>query len=807
MHDNNWPKSSEAATHLRELSWTLSRILAAVAGLCALCTLAALARDGRAIATVMSRCEPIKPNGVLGILFMSAALFTVERPGQAPRRALRAVGTALATAVLIFGCATLAEYAFSFDLGLDALVFRLPASVHASPRMSPAASFSLAALAVGLLLSDARSQSLRALSHGATLAATTVPLLALLGYAYSARELYQVAHYAPFALPAAFALFLLGFALTCARPDHGLLVPMTDPTDGGRLVRRVVPVMAVSPLVVGWIAWHVELSGLYGPSAGVALIAAASMTCALLCLRPLAAVLCSSERALSEAEACRCAVVESAMDGIVTVDDHGIVASYNPAAERIFGYRPGEVIGRDVGALIPGSFGSGPPRAAGCQAPGVGREIECRRKDGTVFPAELSVGEAELGDRRLYTGIVRDVTERRRAQAELEMLVDSERAARGAAERAAHMKDEFVATISHELRTPLHAMLGWADMLKRGRLDEAGRARALDVIERNARGQARTIEDLLDVSRIVAGKLRLDAQRVELREVVSNAIAAAQPAAAAKGLRLESALSAEGTAVLGDPTPVQQAVDNLLSNAIKFTARGGVVRVELGREACSVEVVVADTGCGIPPDFLAHVFDRFRQADGSTTRRHGGLGLGLSPSTSSRSTAARSARRAPGEGRGAQPSGCACRPPRAARARRRSRPRVRPSIEGVKVLVVDDEADVRELVGRVLADGKAIVHDAGSARAALEEIERFRPDVLLSDIGMPGQDGYELHPGRPRARSRPGRGHAGRGAHRLRAAGGTGARVTVRLPGAPREADRAGGAGGRGGEALEARAA
>ncbi|MDQ3685758.1 MAG: PAS domain S-box protein, partial [Acidobacteriota bacterium] len=346
-------------------------------------------------------------------------------------------------------------------------------------------------------------------------------------------------------------------------------------------------------------------------------------------------------------------------------------------------------------------------------------------------------------------GISRDITERKRAEEERIQLI-REQAARAEAEAANRLKDEFLATVSHELRTPLTAIIGWAQMLRAGRLDEDSAARALETIERQGKLQAQLIDDLLDVSRIITGKLRLDAQRVELALTIEAVMNAVGPAAAAKNIRLQKALDPQAGPVLGDPDRLQQVVWNLLSNAVKFTPKGGRVDVRLERINSHVQIIVSDTGDGIPTEFLPQVFAPFRQADGSTTRTQGGLGLGLSivrhlVELHGGTVQAESR----GEGQGAT---FTVRLPVMAVYEQHGVVDASAShghdrfegLEGLKVLVVDDDADTRELLKAVLGSRGVEVSAAGSAQEALELIERLRPAVLVSDIGMPGEDGYDL---------------------------------------------------------------
>jgi PAS domain S-box-containing protein len=460
-----------------------------------------------------------------------------------------------------------------------------------------------------------------------------------------------------------------------------------------------------------------------------------------------------AERARDESEARLRAIFDTAADAIITIDERGVVDRFNAAAERIFGYRADEVVGHDLTMLMPAAdreahegYVARYLRTGERRVIGRGREVLGRRKDGKLVALELAVSETLIGDHRLFTGILRDVTERRRIEEEREQLLASERAARSEAERAARMRDEFVATVSHELRTPLNAILGWSSMLRKGRRDPAMLDKALDVIERNAHAQAQIVEDLLDVSRILSGKLRVDVQRLHLAPVVENAVAAVLPAAEAKGVRVDGELCADAGTVQGDPSRLEQVVINLLTNAVKFTPKGGRVTVVLRRAGDRAEIAVRDTGQGICPDLLPHIFDRYRQGDSSITRKHAGLGLGLALVKHLVEQHGGEVRAdSEGEGLGATflvslPTDAAQR----AGAERASPLDACASLDGVRVLVVDDEEDARDLVRRILEDCGADVVAVGSASEAIEELPRAKYDVLLSDIGMPELDGYHL---------------------------------------------------------------
>jgi PAS domain S-box-containing protein len=355
-----------------------------------------------------------------------------------------------------------------------------------------------------------------------------------------------------------------------------------------------------------------------------------------------------------------------------------------------------------------------------------------------------------------WFGTCTDIDQQKQLQSQNEHLLASERAARSEAEHSSRMKDEFLATLSHELRTPLNAIVGWSQILRAGTNDPADLADGLATIERNARAQAQIIEDLLDMSRIISGKVRLDVQRVELAPVVQTAVGTAKPSADAKGIRLGAVLDPLAGPVSGDPNRIQQILWNLLSNAIKFTPRGGRVEVLLERVNSHLEISVSDTGEGINPDFLPFVFDRFRQADASTTRRHGGLGLGLSIVKQLVELHGGTIRvKSEGAGKGATfvvalPMTIVQSEPNDSRRRH---PTFEPAIidrdacsqlNGLKILIVDDEPDARALIRRLLKDCDANVFVAASAAEGFRLAKSERPDVLISDIGMPGEDGYSL---------------------------------------------------------------
>jgi signal transduction histidine kinase/DNA-binding response OmpR family regulator len=348
-----------------------------------------------------------------------------------------------------------------------------------------------------------------------------------------------------------------------------------------------------------------------------------------------------------------------------------------------------------------------------------------------------------------------EITERRQAEEERARLLVREQAARAEAEMANRTKDEFLAVLSHELRTPLSAILGWSHLVRTGKLDDGQTARAFETIERNARSQSQLIDDLLDVSRIITGKLEIERSPVNVRAVIEAAIEALRPSFEAKNIRFEAVLESDSCSVEGDANRLQQIFWNLFSNAVKFTPPEGSIRVEMECKESQVRISVADTGVGISPEFIPYIFDRFRQADGSTTRNHGGLGLGLAivrhlVQLHHGSVVVES----PGKDMGSrftvelliasvpvQPAAIdvACEPESNGQTFGAAK-----LLDGLRVLVVDDESDARELVSAILTRCGGEVRTSESAADGMEAFKKWQPDVIVSDIGMPVEDGYSF---------------------------------------------------------------
>jgi PAS domain S-box-containing protein len=469
------------------------------------------------------------------------------------------------------------------------------------------------------------------------------------------------------------------------------------------------------------------------------------------------------------------AIVDDSDDAIVGKDLSSIITSWNKGAERIFGYSADEMIGTSITRIIP-------PELQSQETEIVARIRRGERfdhfdtirltKDGRRLHVSLTISPIKdtHGNVVGASKIARDITDRKLAEEALreaqkiaqeastakQRLLESERAARSEIEKASHMKDEFLATLSHELRTPLNAVLGWANALRLGRPGPEELREGLEAIERNARAQAQMIDELLDMSRIISGKVRLDVQRLDLPAIVAASIDAVRASASTKGVRLQIVIDPLNAPVSGDPNRLQQIFWNLLNNAVKFTPKQGRVQVLLQRVDSHVEVSIIDTGEGISSDLLPYIFDRFKQADASTTRHHGGLGLGLAivkqlVELHGGSVRAESA----GLGKGATfivsfPL-LALHVPPDERESQNSLSKLRDvpplptiSLKSITVLVVDDEPDARHLLKRLLESAGAAVHLARSAEDGMAQLLAKPVDVLICDIGMPDEDGYSL---------------------------------------------------------------
>lgn len=463
-----------------------------------------------------------------------------------------------------------------------------------------------------------------------------------------------------------------------------------------------------------------------------------------------------------EAKAQLAAIVESSEDAIIGKALDGTITAWNRGAEKLFGYTAREAIGKPINIIVPSEDQDEETRLMEKIRRGESvayYETIGRRKDGSSFDIWLTVSPV-FDDQGAIVGasrIARDITARKRAEAELAALLVSEQHARADAEAANRLKDEFLAIVSHEVRTPLNAIVGWIQMLRSGKLDQEQVAKALETIDRNAASQAEIISELLDTSRIVSGNLRLDTKPITIPPLIEAAVEILRPAAEAKSITIDTKLDPVEEPIWGDSARLQQVLWNILSNAIKFTPKEGRIRVRCERADSNVMIVVEDSGVGIEPEFLPFVFERFRQADATSARSYGGLGLGLSivrnivelhgGSVSAESEGKdhgatftvtlpiRQAAQVAREAKSAQ---------RISETPSRSAASEGPRLDGVRVIVVDDDVDTRDLLKVALGNSGAEVKTCTSSAEALSILKTWKADCLVSDIGMPGEDGYDL---------------------------------------------------------------
>ena len=450
---------------------------------------------------------------------------------------------------------------------------------------------------------------------------------------------------------------------------------------------------------------------------------------------------------------------ESARDGILILDAATLrITDVNPFMTELLGYSRDEFLGKELWEIGLFSDKKASQKAfRELQVEGYLRyeDLPLQTTAGKLREVEFVSNVYEEAGHQVIQCNIRDITDRKRTEEERMLLLESAQTARAEADTANGIKDEFLATLSHELRTPLTAILGWSGLLTSGNLNEQTSKRAIETIVRNARAQRQLIDDLIDISRIITGKLRLDVRSVKLAPLIEAVVDGVRPAADSRNIHLHTALDPLVSPISGDPDRLQQIVWNLLSNAIKFTPKDGRVEVRLERIHSHIEITISDTGQGIAPEFLLHVFERFRQADSSSTRTHGGLGLGLAivrqlVELHGGTVAAES----PGEAGGTTFKIIL---PLLSVHQEMSQvdmthtliasktlTKWQPSLADLRVLVVDDEPDARELIAAVLIGRGAEVVSVESAGEALEEMERQRFDVLVSDIGMPLMDGYAL---------------------------------------------------------------
>ena len=546
---------------------------------------------------------------------------------------------------------------------------------------------------------------------------------------------------------------ILGIGIVCVLVLRSFIVrAMSSASVAARALARGEPVVALP----SGIAEAEELS--------TGLLEAASILDARIRERDQALLAERVARSASEKDEARLSVtLQSIGDAVITTDPAGHITLLNPVAQALTGWTEAAAIGqpvehvfrivqeetrRPVANPVSKVFREG-------RIVGLANHTVLLSRDGRETPIEDSAAPIRAADGGLI-GIVlvfRDASDRREAERRKQALLDREQEARRAAETLSRSKDEFVATVSHELRTPLNAIFGWVRLLRSGSLNESQHEHALEVIERNTRAQAQLIEDLLDMSRVVTGHLRLDMRRVELAGVIQAAVDAVRPASEAKELQIAVDVDPRVGPISGDPGRLQQIVWNLLTNSVKFTNKGGRIEVSLAGEGSDAVLCVKDTGIGMSSELLPHIFERFRQGASSASRAHGGLGIGLAlvqhlVEMHGGTVEARS----DGDGHG---STFTLRMPMLGTRAVSDRPLLSNldgagaaqgtgALAGVSIVVVDDDKDARDLISTTLVHAGATVLSAGSMMEALQVLRSATPQALVSDIAMPNGTGYEL---------------------------------------------------------------
>jgi PAS domain S-box-containing protein len=710
----------------------------------------------------------VKANmAVSQILAAVSLLLLGTGPAGSTRRAL---GRSAAVVVFLIGSLTLSEHLAGCNLHIDEFLFSESpgAAGTASPnRMGPYGSMSLFLAGAGLLCLKTRRQALASYSGLLMCGLNLVPAV---GFLYRIQGLVARPQ-TGISWPTVVAMMALGSGLVFAYRDSSFVGLLLREDAGGALFRRLLPAVLLLPVFTGFLRVWGERQGFYDTATGtgihvifIVLVFSALLWHNAAHLGRSTASQRRAEEALLESEVKFRVAFANAAIGLAIAEPDGRFIDANPAYCELLGYDLQELRSLSLPHMIHNADQAANRQLLDSMLSGEAGHfvIENRyvRKSGQIIWVRKSVSLVRdaAGAPRWIISLIENITERKQAEEaqralleERSALLESERIARTDAERASRIKDEFLANLSHELRTPLNAILGWAQILRKGNADASSVKKGLEVIERNTRIQVQLISDLLDMSRIVAGKMRLETERCDPVLALEAAIESAAPAAAAKKIRIEKLLMPIRSLVLGDPSRLQQVFWNLLSNGLKFTPAGGKIEVEVSLHDTRMEFVFRDSGQGIAPEFLPHIFERFRQADSGTSKSNPGLGLGLAivrhlVELHGGTVAADSA----GEGKGTAFTIVLPVSTDAGNARESAEVAaevLQPGaivLNGIKVLFVDDEPDSHEMVRRLLEPYGATVLVAGDAAAAIALLQDQRPDVLIGDIGMPGVDGYQM---------------------------------------------------------------
>jgi signal transduction histidine kinase/ActR/RegA family two-component response regulator len=656
------------------------------------------------------------PNNALGVAMAGAGLALMAFRKQVAARVLAGFAAAIALA-------TLFEHATGIDIGIDTLILYPTwgqTGTVAPGRMGLPGSITLAV--IGLSIVCATFASGRRIATGGALVVISVAALSVIGYWFGASPLYAIPRLTSIALQTSTLMLALGIALIAAIPEGSLMRLLRAPSGAGALMRRTLPAVVLLPLLLGWLRLQGHAAHLFDVAFGTALLVMTLIGVLVAMAWSGANIVAGHEAALRENRDRLAGILGSITDAFLTVDRAWQTVFANDAARALLARRE----------LMPDPESRSHLERSMQERVAV--EFETLDNPLQRWIAYRAYPTAD-GGLAIY---LRDVTERKEAEQAL-------RKSATALVAADRMKDEFLATLSHELRTPLTAIVGWSEILMRTNLEPDERRLALDTIRSSARAQAQLVDDVLDVSRIVTGKMRLHRAEANLADAIEDAVKTVRPAAEAKRIALRVNADRTLPPVLVDAERIRQVVWNLLSNAIKFSRPGTAVDIELRGERESVVIVVTDEGPGIAPSFLPHVFERFRQADSSTSRSHSGLGIGLALS---KDLVELHGGTITAESTLDEGSRFAVRLP-APRLQRSGSPEETPPpspapLQGLRVLYVDDREDARHIIGTILRQAGAEVAEAESVDGALSALMQVVPQVVVTDLAMPGRDGYDL---------------------------------------------------------------
>ncbi|MFO0808523.1 MAG: PAS domain S-box protein, partial [Gemmataceae bacterium] len=687
------------------------------------------------------------PNAAACAALSGLALLLLPTTGHGKSRASRIAVRVIASAVGLVGGLTLLEHLSGVNLGIDTLLAERTWGQEAagSPmRIGPPASTSYLLIGAGLLLSTFEPRAKR-FASALGIVVVVIASLSLIGYWFGSKQFFA-ARLTGIALQTSTTLAAIGVGLIASLPDHGMAAMLRRDDAGGVTVRRLLLPIIIIPLVFGWLRVLGQDAGYFDTAFGTAALALLVILMLFSLLWWTAAGLSrqahltrAAEQAIRDSEARHRALLEASVYGVLTINERGIIESANPAAERLFGYSSGEMIGHNISMLMPqpyqgehDSYLENYRRTGVRKIIGIGREVAGRRKDGSTFPMDLAVAESRLGGKRHFQGLVHDISERKRAE---EALNEADR-----------RKNEFLATLAHELRNPLAPIRNANQILLVRDPPDPDLKWAQEVIDRQVQHMARLLDDLLDVSRITHNKLELRKDRVQLSAVIQSAIETSRPLLDNRQQELAVTVPPEPVYLDADPVRLAQVFSNLLNNAAKYSEPGGHIQITCERPGSDVVVSVKDDGIGFAAEMVPRLFDIFSQSPRALERSQGGLGIGLSlvrrlVELHGGSVEAHS--EGPGKG-----SEFIVRLP--VLVEKVVQEAVPPSSKGEQVsvakyrlLVVDDLKDSADSLAMLLKMLGHEVHTAYDGEDAIIAAEKFHPEVVLLDIGMPKLDGHD----------------------------------------------------------------